>query len=516
MTHQTNTPTILIVDDTPSNLGMVVKLMEDRDYRVCIAQDGEEGLLRAELLQPDLILLDVMMPGVDGFEICRRLKMQEATRDIPVIFMTALASSEHKVKGFAAGGVDYLTKPLYFEEVMARVDTHIRLHAAQRQLEKQNLRLEKHGEELELRVAARTAALDESNAQLSKREQQFRTLAENLPDNLARYDKQCRKVYLNPQLESLLGEQIETKLGKTPIESHPGPVYVEYQARLLETISTGQPNEIELVLPDRGDGIRHHHIRFVAERDASGEIVGALTIGRDITERKFAERELEESRAQLRGMTARREEVREEERKYIARQVHDELGQILTGLQLNISVLEHKFAPELPPLFEHLKETRVLMDRALSVARNVASSLRPAVLDMGILSALEWLIGRFDANTGIRCQMHVDENEIQMDERHAITLYRILQELLTNVSRHAEATRVDVTFVKEGVDCCLKVCDNGKGFVMNEKQMDSFGLVSIKERVLMLRGCVVIESSPGMGTQIDVRIPVNEKVLIHD
>jgi CheY-like chemotaxis protein len=106
-----NSSTVLIVDDTPGNLGMAVTLLEGRGYRVAIAQDGEEGLQRAKLLRPDLILLDVMMPGADGFEICTRLKALDETHNIPVIFMTALASTEDKVKGFAAGGVDYVTKP---------------------------------------------------------------------------------------------------------------------------------------------------------------------------------------------------------------------------------------------------------------------------------------------------------------------------------------------------------------------------------------------------------------------
>jgi len=158
--------TILIVDDTPSNLGMAVNLLEGRGYRVAIAQDGEEGLQRAQLLLPDLIMLDVMMPGADGFEICGQLKALKETRDIPVIFMTALASSEYKVKGFAAGGVDYVTKPLQIDEVLARVDTHVKLHAAHQRLEAQHAQLQAYQEDLERRVAERTLELSAANFQL--------------------------------------------------------------------------------------------------------------------------------------------------------------------------------------------------------------------------------------------------------------------------------------------------------------------------------------------------------------
>jgi len=126
--------TILIVDDTPANLGVVVDSLESRGIRVLIALDGMEALERADFAQPDLILLDVKMPGIDGLETCRRLKCNERTRDIPIIFMTSLGGDEDRVAGFLAGGVDYVTKPLRFEEMLARVSVHLELRAMQKQL----------------------------------------------------------------------------------------------------------------------------------------------------------------------------------------------------------------------------------------------------------------------------------------------------------------------------------------------------------------------------------------------
>ncbi len=130
--------TILIVDDTPANVGVLVDYLEDNGFRVVVAQDGMEGLKRAEFARPDLILLDVMMPGMDGFETCRRLKAEDRTRDIPVIFMTALTDAGEKVNAFGVGAVDYVTKPFEIEEVLARVKTHLSLREMRRQLEKQN------------------------------------------------------------------------------------------------------------------------------------------------------------------------------------------------------------------------------------------------------------------------------------------------------------------------------------------------------------------------------------------
>ena len=119
--------TLLIVDDNPTNIGVLVDYLEALGFDIVVARNGETGLKRAETIRPDLILLDVMMPGIDGFETCRRLKVNEITQHIPVIFMTALDSVEDKVKGFNAGGVDYVTKPIHQEEVLIRITTHLRI-----------------------------------------------------------------------------------------------------------------------------------------------------------------------------------------------------------------------------------------------------------------------------------------------------------------------------------------------------------------------------------------------------
>lgn len=129
--------TILIVDDTPANLGVLVETLGAAGYQLMVAEDGEEALTQTATTQPDLILLDVMMPGLDGFETCRRFKAQPNTRDVPVLFMTALSETADKVKAFAAGGVDYITKPIEHEEALARVRTHLALRRLRRELEEQ-------------------------------------------------------------------------------------------------------------------------------------------------------------------------------------------------------------------------------------------------------------------------------------------------------------------------------------------------------------------------------------------
>lgn len=156
-------PTVLIVDDTPTNLGILFDYLGGAGFKVLVAEDGEGALQRANLVRPDIILLDVLMPGLDGFETCRRLKADEATRDIPVIFMTALSETVDKVKGFEVGAVDYITKPLQHEEVLARLNVHLTIYRLQKSLQAQNERLQQEivkRERLEESLRNQNAELD--------------------------------------------------------------------------------------------------------------------------------------------------------------------------------------------------------------------------------------------------------------------------------------------------------------------------------------------------------------------
>jgi len=133
---------VLLVDDNPTNLGVLFNSLSDLGFKILVAQDGESAIAQVNYLRPDIILLDVMMPGIDGFETCRRLKASGDTHDIPVIFMTALSETVDKVKGFEAGAVDYITKPFQPEEVLARINAHLAIQQLQRQLQQQNQRLQ--------------------------------------------------------------------------------------------------------------------------------------------------------------------------------------------------------------------------------------------------------------------------------------------------------------------------------------------------------------------------------------
>lgn len=174
--------TVLIVDDNPANLGMLTSYLKEYGYKTPIARNGDIALQRAKYIRPDIILLDVVMPGLDGFETCRRLKADEATRDIPIIFMTALNGTEDKLHGFEVGGVDYVTKPFQQEEVLARVATHVRIRELTKHLQKQTIKLEQANDEIQRLNEQLKAENLRVSADLKESEQKYQTLVEEISD----------------------------------------------------------------------------------------------------------------------------------------------------------------------------------------------------------------------------------------------------------------------------------------------------------------------------------------------
>lgn len=228
----------------------------------------------------------------------------------------------------------------------------------------------------------------------------------------------------------------------------------------------------------------------------------------DITQGKQAELALANSQEQLRELSAHLESVREEEKARIAREVHDELGQMLTVLKLEVSMCELAYGELDAGLNERLASMKRLIAQLFQLVRDVATALRPPILDAGIASAIEWQARRFEARTQIPCLVQVPDNLPPLSDAKATGLFRILQEALTNVIRHAQAHTVQIELVREGGQLRLTVIDDGKGFIPGEARPTSFGLVGVRERVLMLGGSMSLDSEPGEGTSLSVAIPL--------
>ncbi|MDT8429867.1 MAG: sensor histidine kinase, partial [Pseudomonadales bacterium] len=228
----------------------------------------------------------------------------------------------------------------------------------------------------------------------------------------------------------------------------------------------------------------------------------------DITAMKTKESELLHSRELVRRLAAHNENIREEERTRIARELHDEMGQYLTAIRLDTALIEKRFAEQNQELAQMLNTVKNGIDASIKAIRDVATSLRPLALDAGLVSAAQWLLSGFESRYGIHCILTVDGEEYALDDSRTTAIFRILQESLTNIVRHANANRIVVRIVFNANELHASVSDNGMGFqVDNINQGKHFGLMGIRERVLIFGGTSMIDSEPGKGTRLSVFIP---------
>jgi signal transduction histidine kinase len=209
----------------------------------------------------------------------------------------------------------------------------------------------------------------------------------------------------------------------------------------------------------------------------------------------------------LRALTARVQDAREEERRRVAREIHDELGQALTAIKIDLSSLVHEFPPDAQQV-KRIESISNVVDQTIKSVRRISTELRPGILDdVGLIAAVEWAAEEFEARTGTRCRLELPEDDSAIDSDRATAIFRILQETLTNVARHANAACVHVRLLKECGSVVLEVHDDGRG--ATEEQLSasgSLGIRGMRERALLLEGELTIRGIPGQGTTVLVRI----------
>jgi signal transduction histidine kinase len=343
---------ILLVDDEPKSLFALQELLSTLGQNLMVAQSGEEALRLALRNDFAVILLDVRMPGIDGFETARLIRARERSKSTPIIFLTAAADEMTSMfRGYEVGAVDYLMKPV-------------------------------------------------------------------IPDVL--------------------------------------------KSKVAVFVELFRKNE-----------------------------------------------RLRESEDKLRRLAAHLISIREEERAHIAREIHDELGQVLTGLKMEVTWLARRLKEK--PLVEKTDSMCALIDSSVQTVRKIATGLRPEMLDdMGLVAAVAWQVKEFQKRTGIRCRASLPP-EIKLDIDVSTTMFRIFQEILTNVARHSRATRVDIELEVGASEVALEVVDNGIGIQENElNARKSLGLLGMQERALLFGGDVSITGSAGHGTRVSVTIPLRK------
>jgi len=345
---------ILLVDDEPKSLFALQELLSQLGEELMIAQSGEEALRLALKNDFAVILLDVRMPGIDGFETARLIRNRERSRLTPIIFLTAAADEMTSMfKGYEVGAVDYLSKPVIPDVLKSKVAVFVELHR-------------------------------------------------------------------------------------------------------------------------KGERLR-------------------------------------ESEEKLRRLAAHLISVREEERAHIAREIHDELGQVLTGLKMEVTWLAKRLTDA--TLLEKTDSMCKLIDSSVGTVRKIATGLRPEVLDdMGIVAAIGWQAKEFQKRTGIRVRPKLPPEGTKLDIDVSTTMFRIFQEILTNVARHSRATRVDIDLLVAEDRVSIDVQDNGVGIAESDVHgKKSLGLLGIHERALLFGGEVKIGGTAGHGTRVSVSIPIRNK-----
>lgn len=290
---------------------------------------------------------------------------------------------------------------------------------------------------------------------------------------------------------------------------HPEDVE-KVKAEIRHAIEMGVPGqtvEYRIVLPDGTE-------RFVrsereTERDDSGKTVRMLGTTQDITERKQARQDLRESHEQLRRLAVRLQAVREEERTRIAREIHDDLGQALTGLKMDLSWLMDRPQDNRSKARERTRSMIALVDTTIESVRRISAHLRPGILDdFGLAAAIEWEAEQFSSRSGIHCAVDIAVQELDVDDERATPFFRILQEALTNVVRHADAGQVRVNLREVDDQLIMEVADNGKG--IKDEELNSrraLGLRGMRERAAAFGGTVDVCRAKQGGTVVAVSMP---------
>jgi signal transduction histidine kinase len=243
--------------------------------------------------------------------------------------------------------------------------------------------------------------------------------------------------------------------------------------------------------------------------DIDGKLF-VLAFHRDITERRRAEQEIRRSQQELRGLSKAANEAIEAERRRTARELHDELGQSLTALKMDLDSLRSSLPPGMPDLGERTQAMHALLDGTIAATRRIAADLRPLMLDdLGLAAALDWLTHNFSTHTGIATDLIIDDSVAQVPEPIASALYRITQESLTNVAKYAQATAAEIRLERDGEWVQLRVRDNGCGIeAADQDKRGAFGLLGIRERVSLLGGQVAIKGERGQGSEVCARVPL--------
>ncbi len=435
----------------------------------------------------DIVISDFNLPGFSASEALAVLR--ESGADIPFIVVSGCIGEESAVTLMKEGASDFIMK-----DKLARLAPAV---------------------ERELRDAKMRREHRQVQQVLQENERLLNGITASLGEGILVLDAAGRLLFMNPEAERLLGwaenelfyRDMHQAIHSRKQDGAPLPASA---CEVLRVLKGGEVRRTEDDVFWRKDGSPMPVSIVASPIMENGKPIASVVAFQDISQRKLAEHDLLESRRQLRELSSYLQTVREEERTRIARELHDELGQMLTGVKLDAMWLATHLPAGNPGMAVKVASMSKLIDETLDAMRRVAADLRPVMLDdLGLVAAVEWLAEEFGKRTGISIQLELEcEDEINAEVSTAV--FRIVQECLTNAARHAEAGHVLISLDYHDGKLMLLLSDDGKGMpATDQARRNSFGIIGMRERAHNLGGRLHLLSIPGEGTTVVTIIPVN-------
>ena len=479
---------VLIVEDSEDDVLLLVWELKRGGYNLYYeAVDTRAGMEAALRSGPwDIVISDYSMPDFGGLEALATLRAHAL--DIPFVIVSGNIGEDVAVEAMKAGAHDYVMK-----RNLSRL-----IPALDRELREADVRRARVRAERELR----------------ENEARFRAIASNIPGTVYQFvlrNGSGAFAYVSADCARLLGVSPETLQANAGVfrelivpQDREG--YDRALARSAEKLTDlNWEGRIQLPASDETKWINLRSSPRVLE---DGALLWEGVIW-NITQSKLAEAEIRRSRQQLQELSDHVEKVKELERTRIAREIHDDIGGNLTAIKIDLLWLTNRLPSEQKPLHEKAGAIERLVDRTMETTQRISRDLRPGILDLGLIAAIEWQAEEFQRRMGIPCEVTTSDDDVVLEQDLCVAIFRIFQETLTNISKYAEATRVDVSLVVGEDVVVLEVCDDGRGIARDQlAKPGSFGIRGMQERARSLGGDVEIEGVPGAGTRIKVEIPL--------
>ena len=465
---------ILLVEDEFIIAKDIEKTLVKTGYSVLgIVMSGEDCLEFLENNKPDMILMDIKLQGeLDGIETSN---IVQSRYGIPVIYLTAHSDRDSLERAKYTMPYGYIIKPINERELFTIIETSMYRYRTDKRMRKNDIK--------------------------------YRILFEQSGDAIYLRNKEGIISEMNQSMIDLFGYQKEELCGMHVRELFVNPEQFSEVSEIIET--SGFVKNHEVVFKKK-DGSEMTCIASSTKFfDEVEDVSGYQVIVRDITEEKKNLDKLMKTRQELRFLSAHLQALREMERSNIAREIHDVLGQLLTALKMDCSWILKKVDDDGAEVKQKKETVLNLIDDTIDEVGRISSELRPGLLyDLGLCEALEWQASEFIKRTGIPCEIYCDIDDENLSDHQSIALFRIFQESLTNIIRHAEATEVEVSCVENDDRFELKILDNGKGIPEGKiNDVQSFGLIGMRERAYSCDGEIAITNINTGGTLVFVSIP---------